>query len=293
MKIPYKPMLAKKSEAGTIPDGDYSYELKWDGIRAIIVIRDSGVTIFSRSGRDITRQFPELSRTGPRVLKPGVYDAELCCHNEDDIPAFPLVTSRLHLGSGRKAASRSNPATAYLFDVLEMDGEELLSEAYATRRLHLGTAMLHRSLYWELSQVHEDGRALLQRARDEGREGIMAKLNGAPYYPGKRRKAWTKVKIKFHEDVRIVGYTDGVGKREGFFGALILEDLDGNLCGRVGTGFTDVVLERVYQRLSDQGVRETSKGIHWLRRALSCEIEYMTNTGGARREPVFRGLKDD
>ena len=286
-------MLAKKSEAGIVPKGDYSYELKWDGIRAIIVCDSFTIRIFSRSGRDITEQFPELCRTGPKVLKSGVYDAEICCHNEDDIPSFPLVTSRLHLGSGHTQAARTNPATAYLFDLLEVGGETLIGETYTTRRHRLGESMLDRSLYWEVSGIFEDGHGLLRRVREEGREGIMAKHNKSPYYPGKRRNSWIKVKVKFHEDVLIVGYTDGLGKRDGAFGALILEDLEGNPCGRVGTGFTDKELLRIFARLHDCGIRETSKGIHWLNRALSCEIEYMTNTGGARREPVFRGLKDD
>jgi len=286
-------MLAKKSKTGAIPDGDYSYELKWDGIRAIFVLRDQILTIFSRSGRDISRQFPELVRTAPRILANGVYDAEICCHNEEHIPSFPLVTSRLHLGSHHKEASRTNPATAYIFDILELDDQKLLFEAYSTRREYLADAIRGRSLYWEMSKRYDDGEALLRRARAEGREGIMAKLNSSPYYEGKRRAAWTKVKIKFHEDVLVVGYTDGTGKRSGFFGALILEDLEGHLCGRVGTGFTDEILAYVFSQLQRQGIRETSKGIRWLRRALTCEIEYMRNTGGARREPVFRRLIEE
>lgn len=293
MKIPYKPMLAKKNPDGELPQGDYLFELKWDGIRAIVAYDGKNITIFSRSGRDITQQFPELVRTAHNVLSPGVYDAEICCHDDNGIPSFPLVTSRLHLGSNHEAAARSNPATAYLFDILEVDGESLIDTPFSSRLECLADSLRGRGLYWSPSPVFEDGKRLLKLARDEGREGIMAKSASATYYEGKRRKAWIKVKLKFQEDVRIVGYTDGQGKREGYFGALILEDMEGNPCGRVGTGFTDVALRDIFARLRAQGIRETSKGIHWLSRALSCEIEYMTNTGGARREPVFRGLKDD
>jgi bifunctional non-homologous end joining protein LigD len=286
-------MKAKKDERQEIPQGDYFYEVKWDGIRAIIQNHDR-VTIFSKSGRDITDRFPEIADAAPQALECGTYDCELVVFCVDGRPSFPLVNGRLHLQDEDERARRMSeqPVTAVLFDVLELNGYNLEHADLSTRRAHLESASYenHRFI---LSKTYDDGEALLEEVGRLGLEGVIAKERGSAYRQGSRTKAWLKVKLQVHKDVLVVGYTDGIGKREGFIGALVLESLSGEDRGRVGTGFTDRDLVYITERLQRIGVRFTRKDVHYLREPQLAEVQAMKVTDdGLLREPVFRCFKD-
>jgi bifunctional non-homologous end joining protein LigD len=302
MTCPYKPMLAKKAEAGDIPRGDYAYELKWDGIRAIVKVSETGHTqIWSRSGRDITQQFPELWDVWQEVdaLEAGVYDCEIVVFDQDGRPSFPLATSRLHLGDdvGRKRGSKLNPATLMVFDLLESEGDDWTDELWHHRRAAL-EELVDSCDRVKISPVYLDGDEAMAFATEHNLEGIMAKKKFDRYACGKRRSSWAKVKRQLIMDVRVIGYTEGLGKRDGYFGALLLEDMDGNDCGRVGTGFTDAELSRYRQMLDQVGVSSwTTRGkerLCFLKRPLDAEVQAMYRTDdGSLREPVFREFKAD
>src|SRR6056297_1167859 len=180
MKMPFKPMLAKKGDA--IPQGDWAFELKWDGIRAIIRTTPDTTHIWSRNGRDITQQFPELVTPLQDALGIGVWDAEIIVTGKDGRPSFPLATGRLHLGNdiARLAASKATPATAMVFDCLEECGECWADEYWHIRRDVL-EEVIEESARVKLSPVSTDGHALMTLAREQDLEGIMAKDRHSTY----------------------------------------------------------------------------------------------------------------
>ena len=128
----YKPMKAKKTTEGKdeIPVDGYVFEEKFDGIRALFEVTKKGVTIFSRSGRDISDKFPELVKAGVRSFRAhGIYDAEICCLDDDNRPHLYTTVGRSHMKDPEKIkeAMRAHPAVAYVFDILEWCNVDLRS----------------------------------------------------------------------------------------------------------------------------------------------------------------------
>lgn len=286
-----KPMLAKKMNHDGVPDGDYVYETKWDGIRAIVVVDQPNgkMQLFSRRGRDITLQFPEIAaRWSDAFLCSGIFDAEIVCL-KDGVPHFPSITSRLHLGStsGRIQGMKDNPATMVLFDVLEVDGKSTRDHLLLKRKEILAAAHLPTERI-VLSKVSKDGHKLYKAEAMRGAEGIIAKRRGSKYLPGRRTQDWLKVKIMYEEEVIIYGFTLGLGKRDHVFGALLFTDETGIHQGNVGTGFTDFQLESMWRFLHTRGAKMTKPNLFVLDRPFRAIVKGMKkNESGAIREPVF------
>jgi bifunctional non-homologous end joining protein LigD len=174
-------MLARP---GPLPHGDYAYEVKWDGFRAI-VSTEAGLEVRSRRGWSMAEQLPELRRL-PTGL---VLDGELVAFGEDGKPSFPLVGLRvLH----RRATI---PVTLLIFDLLRVDGADAMCLPYAERRGLLEELDL-RGPAWRTPEAFDDGEALLAVTSAYGLEGIVAKRRRDPYRPGER--GWVKVKHRHY-----------------------------------------------------------------------------------------------
>jgi bifunctional non-homologous end joining protein LigD len=171
------PMLLKPA---TFPLGSgYSYELKWDGFRAIVSTEES-LRVRTRRGREIAPQLPELE-----ALPPGlVLDGELVAFDNDGRPSFAAISDRLLHRRSRASV------TFVAFDVLVRDGATLLERPFVERRAVLEDLELARPAY--VPPVFDDGQALFEAACREGHEGIVAKRLRDPYRPGERR--WLKLK---------------------------------------------------------------------------------------------------
>ncbi len=284
------PMLAKKTEFNTPPEGPYLYEMKWDGIRAVITVDGKFITICSRSGRDITEQYPELTKSlGHFHRQRLTLDAELVAFDENHMPDFARATSRLHLGdsSGRQEGSEENPVTAVLFDVMSVDGQDVMHKIIEDRKEILNRALTQTDR-WMVSKVYYDGQKLFNQMKEGGFEGIMAKRCGSQYLEGRRTKDWLKVKVMYREEVRVIGYTLGLGKRDDSFGAFVVEDLEGRPVGKVGTGFTDKDLATMTLFLNHRGVKSVHKDTVYLMAPFNIIVQGMKkNKSGAIREPVF------
>jgi len=169
-------MLAR---SGALPSGNYAFELKWDGFRAIVG-RNDCFRVRSRRGWDMTTLLPELSD----LPVSGIFDGEVVAF-ADGVPHFPLVCDRLLHGDRRV------PLTFVLFDVLEFDGEPVMRQPYVERRALLDELALGGGP-WFVADAFGDGAALLAAACEQGLEGVVAKRRLEPYRPGER--AWIKVK---------------------------------------------------------------------------------------------------
>lgn len=301
-----QPML---SEAANEPPvgPEYLYELKWDGIRAMVYIDEGMVRIVSRSQNDITDRFPELLAADKAFRATcAVFDCEIVSLDAEGKPVFKKVINRLMTRGESTIAklSRSSPVNCYVFDCLYLDGRPLVNEPLTKRREWMRDAVRQDSPY-RVSEVVDDGQALFEAARAHKLEGIMAKLRDSKYLPGRRSSAWLKIKVWQTREVVIIGYTRGKGDRGETFGALhIAEREDEKLLyrGKVGTGFDDDAIREIKKQLKK--LSETRKPITkkltddkvttWIEPKMYAEVSYTSITSDKIfREPVFVRLRPD
>ncbi|HET6349856.1 MAG TPA: non-homologous end-joining DNA ligase [Candidatus Krumholzibacteria bacterium] len=303
---PIEFMLADTST--TVPTiGDWMYEVKWDGIRAMISLDEGQIRIHSRNQRDITAAFPELIDADKSFRATcGLFDGEIVCLDAAGRPMFKDVINRMRqrADSAIARARARHPAVCYIFDCLYLDGRPLVGEPIERRREWMADAIKKESSY-RVSQTLEDGEALFAAARDAGLEGIMAKKLGSPYQPGRRSESWLKIKTRTTMDCLIIGYTKGKGDRARAFGALHLARREGDslhYLGKVGTGFDDRTLEAVHAEVAKvpEGKRPVKEkpvddaASVWIKPTLWCEVQYASLTPNQTlREPVFVRMRPD
>jgi bifunctional non-homologous end joining protein LigD len=303
------PMLATPGELPEAAEDDrWGYEFKWDGVRAVAVVRDGVLQLCSRKGTDITVRYPELARV-PEVLggHDVVLDGEIVAMDEAGVPDFGALQNRMHrTGPEVPAMAAAEPVTFLLFDLLEDDGEDLTGLPYARRRERLDALNLtaHR---WAATPWFRGGGAGVRAAsRENGLEGVVAKRLDSPYRPGVRSPDWRKVKNVRTQSVVIGGWRPGQGRRAGGVGSLLfgVHDDEGRLvyAGHVGTGFTQQGLrdiEALFTRRRSSPFagtlpREVTRDARWVEPELVGEVAYAVWTSDGRlRHPSWRGLRDD
>jgi bifunctional non-homologous end joining protein LigD len=302
-----EPMLSEIRD--TTPRGDdYVYEVKWDGIRALISYEEGKLRIMTRNKHDVTAQFPELL-DGEKAFRAtnAVFDAEIVSLDETGKPVFKKVINRL-MTSGETSiqkASRANPCCCYIFDCLYLDGRSLLNEPLLKRKEWLKDSIRADTPY-RVSDFVLDGESLLEAAREHGLEGIMAKKADSKYLPAKRTDCWYKIKIRQSSEIYIIGYTKGKGERGVTFGALqIAEKIENEFHyrGKVGTGFDDATIKDILQLLKKVDPVKKADVIGkvidekisvWLKPVIIAEVSYSKLTPDKMfREPVFIKLRPD
>ena len=303
-----EPMLSDISEV--VPKGDdYLFEVKWDGIRALISLEEGQVRIRSRNHNDITKQFPEL-QVADKAFRANcaLFDAEIVCLDKNGKPDFKKVIHRL-MSTGDtniQKLGKSNPSHCYVFDCLYMDGRSLVNEPLIRRKEWLKDAVRNETPY-RVSESMDDGESLFEAAREHSLEGIMAKKKDGKYFPGRRSDLWLKIKVRQTAECVLIGYTPGKGNRSQTFGSLqIAEKVNGELHyrGKVGTGFDDSMMKEVLAELKKQkptkkpslkgGKIVDEKVTEWLNPKLVAEVSYsMLTSEKMFREPVFLRLRPD
>jgi bifunctional non-homologous end joining protein LigD len=294
----YSPMLATASES--LPQGaGWVYEPKWDGYRAIVTISGGEARLTSRNGNDLTGRFRDAARAAERAVRAAdaVLDGEICALDDHARSSFSL----LQQGQGL--------LTLVLFDVLEVDGTPLIDLPLSKRRSRLEQLVDATRGGVVVSPQFADGAALLQAARERGLEGVVAKRLDSSYLPGRRGADWRKVKVRAGQEVVVVGYTKGQGRRSRSFGSLVVAVHEaGGLrwAGNVGTGFTDAEIERVLRLLrplerptsplaeEPRMPRVRRSDVVWVEPRLVADVEFVEWTREGRlRAPVYLGLRED
>jgi len=279
-----------------LPLGEqWAYEVKWDGVRALVAVEGGRVRATSRNGNDITGAYPELQALSCPVA---LLDGELVALVEGR-PDFGALQQRMHVRSPSAALVRSIPVTFVPFDVLHLEDTSLLDSTYDERRAVLDALGLDAP-----PPFYGDGLVLLASTREQHLEGLVAKRRDSPYLPGRRSDSWVKVKNVHRQSALVCGWKESEGGRSGRLGSLLLgirTDRGLVYAGHVGTGFTDATLRQLGELLvplarndSPYDVDGPPEHVHWVEPVLVVDVDYTTWTKDGRlRQPSYKGIRSD
>jgi bifunctional non-homologous end joining protein LigD len=298
----YEPMLATRWREPFVDD-DWAFEMKWDGIRALLSWDGATSTLRSRTGNDVTATYPELA--GLTSGQPVILDGEVVAFGESGLPSFGRLQQRMNVtGEARVRDLMSEVPVAYVaFDVL-FAGAQLIDEPWHARRETLeGIDLASPGVVSEV--VMGDPEPLWSFISERDIEGIVAKRVASVYRPGTRSPDWRKITRFLQARAVVGGFLPGEGGRTSTFGSLLLgmwADDGLRWVGAVGSGFDDAALEAIRHAL-DQMTMERSpfvpnpdlpKNAVFVHPALVALVQYKEFTSvGRLRAPSFKGFTDD
>lgn len=302
MPVP-RPMLATKTD--TVPvGGEWTHEVKWDGVRVLADVADGRTRLWSRNGNDVSTAWPDLlggAEERPRDL---LVDGEVIALNDRGLPDFRVLQDRMHVRSGRTAArlAESLPATYMVFDVLRVDGEDLTGLPLAERRERLAGLELGG---WQVPAAYDDGPMLLEATRTQGLEGVVSKRLDSRYVVDSRSPHWRKLAHRHRRSYVVGGWRPQEGTSDRLASLLVGEPTPDGLLyrGRVGSGIGGKVsrqlseavatLTRETSPFADEVPRVDSRGTTWVEPVLVVDVD-THGVGYARlRQPSYQGLRPD
>jgi len=291
------PMLATHGSVASLKTSQWAFEGKWDGYRLLVEADHGALRVRSRSGRDVTGEYPQLrSLAADLAGHHAVLDGEIVALDPSGVPNFNEMQNR----------SRATHVEFWAFDLLYLDGRSLLRAKYTDRRMLLETLAGAGDLIVP-DLLPGDGAKALEYSRKHGWEGVIAKKRDSSYQPGRRSASWIKDKYWNTQEVVIGGWKAGEGGRSSGIGSLLMgiPDAGGlHFAGRVGTGFTERELAKLKKTLAplrtDQSpfdallpARE-AKGVTFVEPVLVGEVRYSEWTPDDRlRQSSWRGLRPD
>ncbi|MEX2540071.1 MAG: non-homologous end-joining DNA ligase [Actinomycetota bacterium] len=305
---PMKPMMAESGHKA-FDDPDWTFEPKLDGVRTLAYVTPDATRLISRTGRDQSVQYPELTGLATYVnALHAVLDGEIVAIDDKGQPSFERLQQRINLSSPTdvERAQKQFPVALYVFDVLWMDDRDLTGLPLTERRKILKEIVTEDGPLGFTLNVDGDGESFFEAAKALGIEGIIAKRLDSVYEPDKRSRYWRKIKAMRSLDAVVVGWTPGGGSRSDTFGALLLGvHREGELAwiGQVGGGFSGRLLADIQSKLEAIEVPEPPiddpelaavRGARWVRPDLVAEVTYLEITKAGRlRAPSFRRLRPD
>ena len=316
-----EPMLAKP---GHIPESDsdeWAYEIKWDGIRALAYADHGRWCMLSRRLEDVTARYPELAPLAEQLAgRAAILDGEVVALDERGRPRFQLIQSRMGLTSPAmiQARVRQQPVDYVIFDLLHLDGHCVRDLPYVRRRELLEELGLEGPR-WRTPRYRQGGGAsLLDAARHQGLEGIVAKRCASPYRAGKRTGEWIKERVWRRQEFVVGGYIPGEGRRSNRVGSLLVGYYDKraselgkgetqtlHFAGGVGSGLTEELIDELTRELGRRGRPDSpfevgapsgpkARFAVWCEPELICEVNWTEWTNeGTLRQPAFKGMRDD
>jgi DNA ligase D-like protein (predicted ligase) len=295
----YAPMKAVLTDR-PFSDPNWLFERKLDGVRCGAQRRDGRVTLRSRTGRQMNGTYPELVEAltgGPDLL----VDGEIVAFDHG-ATSFSRLQQRLGISDPKRALATGVAVYFYLFDLLELDGEDIRDRTLRERKALLRRAVDFGGRLRFTTHRVGDGETAFQEACRRGWEGVIAKRADSPY-AATRSRDWLKVKCARGQELVIGGWTAPKGSRRRL-GALLVGHYEGGrlrYAGKVGTGFDEATLDRLGDAL--ERIEQPSSpfvgdrfpaGARWAKPELVAQIAFTEWTRDGRlRHPRYEGLRDD
>jgi len=311
-----KPQFIEPMKARLVDEppkhGDWLYELKFDGIRAMAIKSDRKVSLISRNGNKLDARFPEIVEAVKNLpVREYVIDGEVVALDEDGRSSFQLL-------QGLEMEGRKAPLRFYVFDLLQLDGKSLLGLPLEQRKQVLAKICENVGDPIRYSgEISGDVKSLLAEVKRRGLEGLIGKQRNSVYEPGRRSGTWIKLKCVNEQEFVIGGYTPPAGSRK-YFGAILVGYYEiGKLrfAGKVGSGFTEKSLSMLHKKFREeehddcpfvdlpskqggewvQGITPSMmKKMHWVNPKFVAEIKFAEWTRDQKlRQPVFLGMRED
>ena len=296
----FEPQLAKLGTSAPVGDA-WLHELKWDGYRLLATVSRGTVQLWSRNALEWTGKVPEITEAIARLgLKSAALDGELIAgrgRRED----FNLL-------QGTLSGERQGALALVLFDLLHVDGVDISAAPLLARKALLQRILGETPPAHLAFSTHIEGNAdtAIELAADSGFEGIISKRADRGYRPG-RGDDWRKTKELASDEYAVVGYTPPKGSRSGF-GALLLAQPDAEhgwrYCGRVGSGFSDALLDTLTAQIGRAGRNEPTvhvppndtdlRAARWFAPRFVVEV-FSRGTGGhgLLRQPSLKAVRPD
>jgi len=293
--------------------GDWSYELKFDGIRACAIKAGGKISLISRNGNELRTRYPEVADAMKELpVDECVIDGEVVALDEEGRSSFQLL-------QGLEMEGRKSPIRFYVFDLLQLNGRDLTGLPLSARKQKLAELCdgVGDPIRYS-GEIGGDAAALLKEVQRRGLEGLIGKLRDSTYEAGRRSGAWIKLKCVNEQEFVIGGFTPPQGARQ-HFGAVLVGYYDQKkkflFAGKVGTGFNTKSLAALHKKLKSekrddcpfadlpskqggqwvQGITPSMmRKIEWVNPAFVCQVKFAEWTRDAKlRQPVFLGLRED
>jgi bifunctional non-homologous end joining protein LigD len=297
-------MLASKTDR--VPTGaQWLHEVKWDGVRVLVDVRDGVVRMTSRNDNDVTLAWPDLAAPplGDRDL---MVDGEVIALNERGVPDFRVLQHRMHVRNAREVARlvTSVPATLMVFDLLRLDGDDLTARPLEERRALLEGLALGDSK-WQVPAAYDDGDMLFDATLQQGLEGVVSKRRGSRYRFDARSEDWRKLAHRHRGSFVVGGWRPQTGTTDRLASLLVGEQTPDGLLyrGRVGSGIAGATSTRLGALMAplaagaspfaDEVPRIDAAGTFWVEPRVVVDIDTHGLGYERLRQPSFQGVRDD
>lgn len=306
-----EPMKSKLVDAPPA-QGNWIYELKFDGIRVLAIKDGLRVKLISRNQNNLTDKFCEIAE--PLADLPCdqcVIDGEVVALDDEGRSSFQMLQAR-------EMEAEKAPLRYYVFDLLQLDGSNLTPLPLTNRKKLLKALIANQADPIRYSgEIGGDAKTILREVKRRELEGLIGKLADSVYEPGRRSGAWIKLKCVREQEFVIGGYTPPSGTRK-YFGALLVGYYEKKkllFAGKVGTGFDDKMLATLYRKFQGEAREDCPfadlparvggawaqditpammRKISWVNPVFVCQVKFAQWTRDAKlRAPVFLGLRED
>ncbi|MCC2590543.1 DNA ligase D [Chryseobacterium sp. MFBS3-17] len=277
-------------------DPDWIFEIKWDGYRAVADLREDKVRLYSRNGLDFSQKFKKVTRALKLQEHEMVLDGEIVAYDEQGRPNFQWL---------QRIGDDPDLVLAFqVFDLLWLNGHDTTGLTLLQRKELLKEALVETEIIKYCDHITEKGKDFFAAADETGLEGIIAKSSESLYRENIRSSEWLKIKINKTDEALICGFTEPRGSRKKFGSLILGKYQDGDLvfCGHTGTGFSDRMLDELYEKMAPLIVTgsafritpKTNGKATWVKPELVAEIKFTELTKDhIYRHPVFLRLRQD